>query len=88
MRIEPSLLDQSHVWILPYRYSDSWWLTQTDTKFLPTNQNCSNEEMDTIIAGINLVVVDSLNYNVPGLHENVKLGPNYYDIVRVYTNYM
>jgi len=85
MKIDPALLDQSHVWVLPYLFKDYWWRMQTENEeSLSANQNCSNEEMDAIIAGTNVVLADSMNYNIPGSHPSIKeMWENSYDIVRL-----
>ncbi len=57
-----SLTDYSHVWILPSYYDPSWWkLSEEDFETLPSDEKCSNEEMEDILTSV--LFVGSLNYH-------------------------
>jgi len=65
MRMAKPLLDAAHVWILPHSLEPTWFHIEEETiAFLPSHQNCSNEEMLAIINTTNILHLDFMKYNV------------------------
>jgi len=73
------MLDPTHVWILPQYYLSWWELDNASLVVLPGDQACSNTEMVAILANMNLLMLDSLNYNIPAVQG--KLDQNTYTLV-------
>ena len=81
-RLDDYLLEESHVWILPQYLTDSWWeLDSNSISALPYTHNCSNEEIVTIMNHLNILVIDSLKYNIPELHSRIDFDSQFYNLV-------
>ena len=81
-RIDNYVLEESHVWILPQYLEDSWWELDSDIiSTFPNTQNCSNEEMLTIMNNLNVIVIDSMKYNVPELQTRSEFNGQFYKLV-------
>ena len=70
-RVNDTLLDYSHVWLLPHYLSPTWWELDNDTlPQLPFLHHCNNAEMFSILNDMNLLFMGSLKYNLlPGSSE-------------------
>ncbi len=79
-----SLLDESHVWILPQFNQLDWWKLEENVIFsLHSSINCSNKEMLEIFNTTNIIVVDSLKYSIPGYNLDGDIDEQFYVIVSI-----
>ena len=59
------ILDNTHVWILPQYISARWWEVDKEIlDSLPFSYKCSNSDILKVLNRINLLVVDSMKYNI------------------------
>ena len=82
--MENYLTDESHVWILPQYHTHSWWeLSIADISLVHSSQYCSNEEMTGVMNKTNILVVDSMKYNIPDLYSRRQFEGQFYNPVSV-----
>ena len=75
-----SLLDSTHVWILPQYVRSQWWEIDGDENDPLPNQyttNCSDAAILDILNRINLLVLDSIKYNLRGSGDSGYQGAEY-----------
>jgi len=65
LKKEQSLLDSTHVWIMPQYVESRWWEIESSNETLLSN--CSDSTILEILNRINLLVLDSIKYNVGGV---------------------
>ena len=60
-----TLLDYTHVWLLPQYSSATWWeLDDESIAQLPIRQRCDNMEIYSTLQDMNILFVGSLKYNI------------------------
>ena len=59
------ILDNTHMWILPQYISARWWEVDKEIlDSLPVSYKCNNSDILKVLNRVNLLVVDSMKYNI------------------------
>ena len=78
----PDLISVFRLWIVPWYESDVWWeLSREELAQLPSNQNCSNEEILDFTSNTHVVTVNYLKHNLPEIQPERNSGGPLYTLV-------
>jgi len=78
----PAFITVFRIWILPQYESDVWWeLGHEDLAQLPSDQNCSNQDIIDFTTKASVVTVSFLNYNKPDIQPKRNMGDLLYNLV-------